>query len=168
MSNLHTARDLSAEIQRRGPALDVLHRRRIFKSNATFLHDDGHVIIKLFQVWSLEEELHTLERDESRILCFDWYRSCSSSQQSTIWIAGLVNDIITRQQFNVSYSGCEDSKVAIWKLTGSDHHRATIAKILKGNDDAIDTVAFSPDGRLLSSLDASGNVIIWFTQVSPL
>jgi WD40 repeat protein len=67
-----------------------------------------------------------------------------------------------------TFRGCDDSKVAIWKLTGSDHLRATIAKILKGHDDAIDTLAFSPDGRLLSSLDASGKMIIWCTQVSSL
>jgi len=39
MSNSNIARTLSAEIQRRGPALDVLHRRRIFKSNPSFFHN---------------------------------------------------------------------------------------------------------------------------------
>ena len=68
----------------------------------------------------------------------------------------------------IHYSGCEDGKVAIWKLTGTAYRQATIDEILKGHDGAIDDLYFSPDGRFLSSLDASGKIIIWCTQVSSI
>jgi WD40 repeat protein len=71
--------------------------------------------------------------------------------------------------FFLTFSGLEDGSIAIWSpLTKNEQSRHRILNFGPENEVVVDSLSFSPDGRLLASLvgDEDGNqLIIWSTKV---
>ena len=60
----------------------------------------------------------------------------------------------------INCSGIEDGSIVILNLKNNTSH------VLKGHQDVVWRVLFSPDGKCLASMDLEEKVIIWSTEVT--
>jgi WD40 repeat protein len=97
------------------------------------------------QIWSLNGDPKTLHTSGSPIHCMDWFCKKEEKEKFTSWIA----------------CGAKDSMVGIWNLD-HDNPKSTY---LMGHASAVMSIAFSPDGKYLASVEERGCLIIWSTKV---
>jgi WD40 repeat protein len=96
-------------------------------------------------VWSLTEKecKQKLTDHQSSVYCI----SCLEPDQSDLKEALVA-------------SGSSDQTIGIWSLTDPSYSR-----ILHGHVAPIKDVVFAPNGRFLASIDTSGFLLVWCTQV---
>ena len=96
-------------------------------------------------MWSLTEKecKQKLTDHQSSVYCI----SCLETNKSVLKEALVA-------------SGSSDQTIGIWSLTDPSYSR-----ILHGHVAPIKDVVFAPNGRFLASIDTSGFLLVWCTQV---